>query len=66
VLLVRKRTHMAGDLTARGYPLPHESQVAAEDAMRIRTSLEMVDNDIEIIHRIRAKEKLEQTIKLWS
>lgn len=50
----------------RGYPLPHPEQVAAEDAARIRTSLEMVDDDIEAIHRLRAKERLEQTIKLWS
>lgn len=57
---------MSADLSNRGYPLPHPNQVAAEDAGHIRTSLEMVDHDIETIHRLRAKEQLEQMIKLWS
>jgi predicted KAP-like P-loop ATPase len=37
---------MPDDQTKRGYPLPHPENIAAQDVVRIRTSIEKIDEDI--------------------
>ena len=32
--------------TPRGYPLPHPDNIAAEDALRLRTALIAIDSDV--------------------
>ena len=37
---------MPNDQTNRGYLLPHPENIASKDVVRIRTTIEKVDNDI--------------------
>ncbi|XCA33329.1 MAG: hypothetical protein ABS808_00335 [Wolbachia endosymbiont of Polyergus mexicanus] len=37
---------MPDDQTKRGYPLPHPENIAAQDVVRIRTSIEKIDEDM--------------------
>lgn len=37
---------MPNDQTSRRYPLPHPENIAAEDVVRIRKTIEKVDEDI--------------------
>ncbi len=37
---------MPNDQTKRGYPLPHPENIAVEDVVRIRTTIEKVDEDM--------------------
>lgn len=37
---------MPNDKTRRGYPLPHPENIAAQDVVRIRTTIEKIDEDI--------------------
>ncbi|MBD0392159.1 hypothetical protein IC220_07045 [Wolbachia endosymbiont of Pentalonia nigronervosa] len=37
---------MPKDKTNRGYPLPHPENIAVQDVVRIRTSIEKIDEDI--------------------
>ncbi|WP_264338163.1 hypothetical protein [Wolbachia endosymbiont (group A) of Cheilosia soror] len=37
---------MPNDETRRGYPLPHPENIAVEDVVRIRTTIEKVDEDM--------------------
>ncbi|MBD0392269.1 hypothetical protein IC220_07695 [Wolbachia endosymbiont of Pentalonia nigronervosa] len=37
---------MPSDKTKRGYPLPHPENIAVQDVVRIRTSIEKIDEDI--------------------
>ncbi|MDX5518237.1 MULTISPECIES: hypothetical protein [unclassified Wolbachia] len=37
---------MSDDKTSRGYPLPHPENIAVQDVVRIRTTIEKIDEDI--------------------
>ncbi|WCR59649.1 MAG: hypothetical protein PG978_001097 [Wolbachia endosymbiont of Ctenocephalides felis wCfeF] len=37
---------MPNDKTSREYPLPHPENIAVEDVVRIRTTIEKVDEDM--------------------
>ncbi|WP_264336574.1 MULTISPECIES: hypothetical protein [unclassified Wolbachia] len=37
---------MPNDQTKRGYPLPHPENIAVQDVVRIRTTIEKIDEDI--------------------
>lgn len=37
---------MPNDQSKRGYPLPHPENIAVEDVVRIRTTIEKIDEDI--------------------
>ncbi|MCA7010882.1 MULTISPECIES: hypothetical protein [unclassified Wolbachia] len=37
---------MTVDQTKRGYPLPHPENIAVQDVVRIRTTIEKIDEDI--------------------
>ncbi|MFT4327823.1 MAG: hypothetical protein AB3P07_04380 [Wolbachia pipientis] len=37
---------MSDDKTSRGYSLPHPENIAVEDVVRIRTTIEKVDEDM--------------------
>ncbi|UJQ21483.1 MULTISPECIES: hypothetical protein [unclassified Wolbachia] len=37
---------MPHDQTKRGYPLPHPENIAVQDVVRIRTTIEEIDEDI--------------------
>lgn len=37
---------MPDDQTKRGYPLPHPENIAVQDVVRIRTTIEKIDEDI--------------------
>ena len=37
---------MPDDQTKRGYPLPHPENIAAQDVVRNRTSIEKIDEDM--------------------
>ncbi|WP_341816212.1 hypothetical protein [Wolbachia endosymbiont (group B) of Elophila nymphaeata] len=37
---------MSNDKTSRGYPLPHPENIAVEDVVRIRTTIEKIDEDM--------------------
>ncbi|KLT22776.1 hypothetical protein wVul_0695 [Wolbachia endosymbiont of Armadillidium vulgare str. wVulC] len=37
---------MPNDKTSRGYSLPHPENIAVEDVVRIRTTIEKIDEDI--------------------
>ncbi len=37
---------MPEDKTNRGYPLPHPDNIAVQDVVRIRSTIEEVDDDI--------------------
>uniref|UniRef100_A0A3B0IVH7 Uncharacterized protein n=1 Tax=Wolbachia endosymbiont of Aleurodicus dispersus TaxID=1288877 RepID=A0A3B0IVH7_9RICK len=37
---------MSDDKTSRGYSLPHPENIAVEDVVRIRTTIEKIDEDI--------------------
>ncbi|MBC6685713.1 hypothetical protein H9I48_00310 [Wolbachia pipientis] len=37
---------MPNEETKRGYPLPHPENIAAQDVIRIRTTIEKVDEDM--------------------
>ncbi len=37
---------MTVDQTKRGYPLPHPENIAVQDVVRIRTTIEKVDKDM--------------------
>jgi hypothetical protein len=59
--------------TIRGFPLPHKDNIASSDVMRIRESLEKIDedlseqeNDHEILKRKFDKHNFEQFLNLWS
>ncbi|APR98692.1 hypothetical protein [Wolbachia endosymbiont of Folsomia candida] len=63
---------MPNDKTERGYPLPHPENIAAEDVVRIRKTIEKVDEDItqrenEHIHLKKAFERLnfETFLNFW-
>lgn len=37
---------MPNDETRRGYPLPHPENIAVQDVVRIRTTIEKIDEDM--------------------
>ncbi|WP_353278349.1 hypothetical protein [Wolbachia endosymbiont (group B) of Longitarsus flavicornis] len=37
---------MSDDKTSRGYSLPHLENIAVQDVVRIRTTIEKIDEDI--------------------
>ncbi len=37
---------MPNDETKRGYPLPHPENIAAQDVVRIRRTIEKIDEDM--------------------
>ncbi|WP_065094339.1 MULTISPECIES: hypothetical protein [unclassified Wolbachia] len=37
---------MSDDKTSRGYSLPHPENIAVQDVVRIRTTIEKMDEDI--------------------
>ncbi|WP_353269866.1 hypothetical protein [Wolbachia endosymbiont (group A) of Myopa testacea] len=37
---------MSDDKTSRGYSLPHPENIAVQDVIRIRTTIEKIDEDI--------------------
>ncbi|WP_265017111.1 hypothetical protein [Wolbachia endosymbiont (group B) of Endotricha flammealis] len=37
---------MPNNETRRGYPLPHPENIAVQDVVRIRTTIEKIDEDI--------------------
>ncbi|MBR9984177.1 MAG: hypothetical protein KFE24_07610 [Wolbachia endosymbiont of Homalodisca vitripennis] len=37
---------MPNDKTSREYPLPHPENIAVQDVIRIRTTIEKIDEDI--------------------
>lgn len=37
---------MPNDQTNRGYPLPHPDNIAVQDVVRIRNTIEKVDKDV--------------------
>ncbi len=37
---------MSDDKTSRGYSLPHPENIAVQDVVRIRTTIEKIDEDI--------------------
>ena len=65
-----KLTH--ADFTARSYPLPHPDNIAAEDAMRIREAVIIVDQEITTLEnkstfldKTLERMKLENLLNLW-
>ncbi len=57
---------MPNDQSPRGYELPHPDNVASSDVVRIRNALVSIDDDIEEVWDFEARQKLENTIELWS
>lgn len=39
-------SRMSDDKTSRGYSLPHPENIAVQDVVRIRTTIEKIDEDI--------------------
>jgi hypothetical protein len=59
--------------TPRGFKLPHKDNIASSDVMRIRESIEKIDedlseveNDKNILRKNFDKHHFEQFLNLWS
>ncbi|GHS95074.1 hypothetical protein AGMMS49949_09230 [Alphaproteobacteria bacterium] len=61
------------DETERGFKLPHKDNIASDDVMRIRETIEKIDNDLSQQEQGQADLKghfdrhaFEQFLNLWS
>jgi 6-pyruvoyl-tetrahydropterin synthase len=59
--------------TPRGFPLPHKENIARQDVMRIRESLEKIDEDLSTQEQAHEqlknnvdKQVLEQFLNFWN
>jgi hypothetical protein len=64
---------MPNDQTPRGFSLPHKDNIASQDVMRIRESIENIDedlsdqeNDKNILRKDFDRHHFEQFLNLWS
>jgi hypothetical protein len=64
---------MPNDQTPRGFKLPHKDNIASTDVMRIRESIENIDedlseqeNDNKAIRKDFDRHSFEQFLNLWS
>jgi hypothetical protein len=64
---------MQNDQTPRGFKLPHKDNIASQDVMRIRESIENIDDDLSEQENSHEKLKqdfdrhhFEQFLNLWS
>jgi hypothetical protein len=64
---------MPNDQTQRGFKLPHKDNIASADVMRIRESIENIDedlneqeNDKNILRKDFDRHNFEQFLNLWS
>ncbi|WP_353277815.1 hypothetical protein [Wolbachia endosymbiont (group A) of Agelastica alni] len=55
---------MSDDKTSRGYSLPHPENIAVQDVVRIRTTIEKIDEDI--TEREEEHNKLKNNFKRFS